>query len=359
MKHNKKFLITYLHNYLSIKKDYYFELEYIESVPKKLYRFRACTDNDFNAIDNEYIWLSLASEFSDIKDSALKFNFHYQKNEIIDIYLDWIPFLLKTELKKKFPKMDLSRLNINRELIDEYYNNVFNKNGNYNKKSFKYYMISKGIKSIDLVKIEQYLENLLSQEYIEKVVESSFDKLKREIEGLRNYYYVTCFTETFENDNLWEIYSKEYTGFCIEYDLSTVEDQDKQNLLLNFSPMIYGKKEPVKIADSFRIAEMECCNEDYDKSLMENMNVQLELQIRTKSKTYDHEKEWRFYQKKDTIDCRKFNFPFISRIILGKDIKQKNKARLLNIAKRNNFEVYQQEYDLLTSSFRYNRIGQN
>lgn len=73
MTYNKKFLIKYLNNYLSKKIDQDFIKEYIETIPKKLYRFRACTENDFNAIENDYIWLSLASEFEDVKDSTIKY----------------------------------------------------------------------------------------------------------------------------------------------------------------------------------------------------------------------------------------------------------------------------------------------
>jgi len=356
MNYGKKYLIAYLYNYLSDKKDHNFELEYKNSVPKKLYRFRACTKNDFNAIENNYIWLSLASEFDDIKDSTIKYNFRSQKDEILNIYFDWYPFILKTELKKRFPKMDLSRVSVNRELIDEYRDNMFSKSGNYNKNKLRNYMLSKKMKKTDFEIINQFLEEHLSQENIEKVANNLFEDFERKMKEFKDYYYVTCFTHTFKNDNLWETYSKKYTGFCIEYDLLGIDTLEKSNLLLDFAPMIYGRKKPVNFVDLFQIAKMEYCNEDYDKSLALDMDFQFNLQARTKSKTYDHEKEWRFYQKKDIVNYRKFNFPFISKIILGKDIKQKNKIRLINLAKKNNFEVYQQKYNLLTSSFSYDRI---
>lgn len=65
MTYAKQFLIEYLYNYLSSKTDHDFIKGYIEKTPKKLYRFRSCTENDFNAISNDfnaisndYIWLS-------------------------------------------------------------------------------------------------------------------------------------------------------------------------------------------------------------------------------------------------------------------------------------------------------------
>lgn len=58
MTYDKQFLIEYLYNYLSSKTYHDFIKDYIEKIPKKLYRFRSCTENDFDAISNDYIWLS-------------------------------------------------------------------------------------------------------------------------------------------------------------------------------------------------------------------------------------------------------------------------------------------------------------
>ncbi len=173
------------------------------------------------------------------------------------------------------------------------------------------------------------------------------------MEELKDYYYVTCFTQTFKNDNLWETYAKKYTGFCIEYDLSNINESEKKRLLFDFAPMVYGNKNPVNFIDLFKLAKMENCEENYDKSLVADMDVQFNLQARTKSKTYDHEKEWRYYQKKEDFELRKFYFPYISKIYLGKDIKTRNKNRILAIANDNGIEVFQQEYNLLTSTFIY------
>lgn len=357
MTYNKKFLIKYLNNYLSKKIDQDFIKEYIETIPKKLYRFRACTENDFNAIENDYIWLSLASEFEDVKDSTIKYNFKSQKDEIFDIYCDWYPYILKTELKKKFPKMDLSRYNISRELIDEYLDNAVNKNGTYNKKKMKQYMLSNGMKTSDFTIIDRTIEQHLTQDNIEKMANDLLNTFNEKMLELKDSFLVTCFTQTFKNDNLWQTYAKKYTGFCIEYDLSKAEFEMHANLLFQITPMLYGRKKPVDFVELFRIAKMEYCKEDYDKSLAENMDVQFNLQARTKSKTYDHEKEWRLYLKKDAIKTRKYPFPFIKRIILGKDINKRNKVRLINLAKKNNFEIYQQKYNILASSFLYHKIN--
>ncbi len=356
MTYDKKFLNEYLNHYLSNKINNEFVKEYIKKIPKKLYRFRACTENDFDAVEEDYIWLSLANEFEDIKDSTIKYNFKSQKGEIFDIYCDWYPHILKTELKKKFPKVDLSRCNISRELIDEYVDNVIDKSGTYNRKKLKSYMLSNGMKTSEFTIIDEFLGQHMTQENIEKVANSFMDKLNSKMLELKDSFLVTCFTQTFKNDNLWQTYAKKYTGFCIEYDLPKVEVESSTNLLFQFTPMLYGTKKPVDFVELFRIAKMEYCKEDYDKRVAVNMDVQFNLQARTKSKTYDHEKEWRLYLKKDSVKTRKYTFPFISRIILGKDMKERNRARLINIAKKNGFEIYQQKYNLLTSSFSYYKI---
>lgn len=356
MTYDKQFLIEYLYNYLSSKTDHDFIKGYIEKIPKKLYRFRSCTENDFNAISNDYIWLSLASEFDDIKDSTIKYNFKSQKDEIFDIYCDWFPHILKTELKKKYPKIDFSRWNVNRGLIDEYLDNTVDKSGTYNRNKMKSYLLSKGLKTSDITVFDQFFKNYLTQDNIEKVANSLMDDFSNKMLELKDSFLATCFTQTYKNDNLWQTYAKKYTGFCIEYDLSKVEANSQSNLLFQFAPMLYGAKKPFDFVELFKIAKMEYCKEDYDKQLVENMDVQLNLQARTKSKTYDHEKEWRLYLKKDSVKTRKYFFPYINRIILGKDINERNKRRLINIAKKNGFDIYQQKYNLLTSSFSYYKI---
>lgn len=210
-----------------------------------------------SVINNDYIWLSLASEFDDIKDSTIKYNFRSQKDKMLDIYFDWGPFILKNELKKKNP---------------------------------------------------------LAKDNIEKEADKLFENFKKKMEEFKDYYYVTCFTQTFINDNLWGTYSKKYTGFCIEYDSSIIKKSEKKHLLFDFASMIYGDKKPFDFIDLFRRTKMEYCEENYDKSLVVDMDVQFNLQTRKKSKTYDHEKEWRFYQKKDDFKSRKLYFPYISKI---------------------------------------------
>jgi len=356
MKYGEKFLSTYLSNYLAEKSDINFELDYVRKLPNKFYRFRTCTQNDFNAISEDYIWLSLASEFHDIKDSAIKYNFRSQKEAIFEVYLDWYPYILKTELKKKFPKKDFSRIEVNRDLLDEYRENSLNKNGSYNKSKFHRYMKSIGMNNNEYEIVNNYLETLLSHENIENVSIKLLNDFKRKMEALKDDYYVTCFTETFKNDNLWETYAKRYTGFCIEYDLGNIVEETKHRILADFAPMIYGKKNPIDFIDIFKIAKKQYCNEDFDIQILKNYDIQFNLQYRTKGRTYDHEKEWRFYQKKEQVISRKYYFPFISRIYIGKDMNSKNKSRIINIAKKKNIEVFQQEYNLLTSSFNYRKV---
>jgi hypothetical protein len=356
MKYGDEFLSTYLKNYLSDKKNINYEREYVKKIPNKFYRFRACTQNDFNAILEDYIWLSHASEFNDIKDSTIKYNFRTQKTEIFEVFLDCYPFILETELKKKFPKKDFSRIDVNRNLLDEYRNNTLNKNGSYNKSKFQRYMKSIGMNNNEFEIVNNYLENLLSQENVEKISIQLLNDFKQKMKALKDYYYVTCFTETFDNDNLWETYAKRYTGYCIEYDLSSIDEEIKHHILVDFAPIIYGDKKPVDFIDIFKIAKKQYCNEYFDIHILKNYEIQFNLQYRTKSRTYDHEKEWRFYQKKEKAISRKYYFPFISKIYIGKDMNSRNKSRILNIAKTKNIEVFQQGYNLFTSSFSYRKI---
>lgn len=356
MKYGKKFLIAYLLDFLSENKNPTFELEYINKIPNKFYRFRTCNENDLKAIQEGYIWLSIASEFNDIKDSTLKFNFCLQKESILNVYFDWYPYILKNELHKNFPKIDFSRISLNRELFDEFRENSLNRDGSYNRKKLKRYMISVEMSNKEYEFINKYLESLLSQEHVEKISSQIVNDFNQKMKRLKDDFFVTCFTETYKNDNLWETYAKRYTGFCIEYDLSTVEENIKVGILTKFAPIIYGFKKPIDFINIFKIAKKQYCNEDLDSQVLRDYDVQFNIQYRTKSITYAHEKEWRFYCNKEMVDSRKYNFPYISKIYLGKDIKSRNKSRIVNIARKLEVEVYQQEFNQLLSSFSYRKI---
>lgn len=356
MIYDENFLTSYLEFFMTNYKNEKFGFDYIQKIPNKFYRFRSCKKNDFDSLMQNYIWLSFPSEFNDIKDSTIKYSLDTQQNAIYDLYLEWLPYIMKNEIANKQFGSAFSNLENNIKIIDEYKRNIMDDNLKVNNAKFRYYLISRGLKANQANSIIEHLNKVINSKAAQEKANEIIENFKQKMQQIKDSYYVTCFTETFENDNLWETYAERYTGFCIEYSFSKVNNEQLKKLLYNFAPMIYKERQAIDLLDIFSVAKKHYCGEDYDKNIVHNIDLEMNLHSRTKSVTYDHEMEWRLYQKIDSKVDRKFHFPYISRVILGKDIKPRNKVRLINIAKKNDFEVYQQEYNVITSSFKYHKI---
>jgi len=356
MKYDKEFLISYLSNFLNNFNNRDFITNYVRAIPEKFYRFRQCREDDFDSIDHDYIWLSLASEFNDVKDSTIRYNLDLERDAILSIYLDWLPHIMKNEMAKKKHGNSFSDLELNMKIVEEYKSNILDNSHAINYPKLKMYLISKGLKGVHANLIIDNLNKTISSEAAKEKADQIITNFKKKMQDLKDYYYVTCFTETYENDNLWETYADKYTGFCVEYDFDSKRKDRLQNVLCNFAPMLYDEKKAIDLVDIFTVAKKHYCGEIYDENSIRQIDITMNLHSRTKSITYDHEMEWRLFQKKEVIRDRKFDFPYISRIILGKDIKKRNKSRLVNIAKSKGIDVYQQEFNFFSSSFNYYKI---
>ena len=356
MAYDENFLTSYLEFFLANYKNKEFGSEYIRKIPDNFYRFRSCKMNDFNSLEQNYIWLSFPSEFNDVKDSTIKYSLESQREVIYDLYLEWLPYIMKNEIANKRFGLAFSDLENNKKIIDVYKLSIIDDGHTVNNDKLRLYFLSKGLKVNQANLVIDQMNKVISSEAAMEKSDEIIEIFKQKMQQLKDSYYVTCFTETFENDNLWETYAERYTGFCIEYNFNLERKEKLLELLYNFAPMIYNERKAIDLVDIFRVAKKHYCKEEYDKNIIHNIDLEMNLHTRTKSVTYDHEMEWRFYQKIDSEIDRKFHFPYINRIILGKDIKPRNKARLINIAKRNKFDVYQQEFNSFTSSFTYFKI---
>lgn len=98
------------------------------------------------------------------------------------------------------------------------------------------------MKTSDFTIIDRTIEQHLTQDNIEKMANDLLNTFNDKMLEIKDSFLVTCFTQTFKNDNLWQTYAKNYTGFCIEYDLLKVEIETHDNLLFQISPMLYEKK---------------------------------------------------------------------------------------------------------------------
>ena len=356
MNYDEVFLKDYLKHFLGQIKNEKFKDKYIDSFPDKLYRFRKCNNYNFESIDQSYIRLSIPSEFSDAADSTIKFNFENNKADVAEIFLEWAPYIMKNKSSKTKYGNVYSDINTNKKIVFEFKQKIYDDSSIVNYDKVRQILLSKGVKKDQVNLFISKLELLIGSEAFKTLSEQQYQDFYNRVSNIRDTYYVTCFTNSYENNNLWETYAEKYTGYCIEYDFNEEIKKNIKEILFGFAPMLYGDKRSINFVDLFQMAKNKYCGEKLDTNKLNELDVLMHLHARTKDITYSQEREWRFYKKKESIENRKFNFPFISRIILGKDIKPRNKARIINLAKKYKFEVHQQKFNNLISKFWYEKI---
>jgi len=157
---------------------------------------------------------------------------------------------------------------------------------------------------------------------------------------LRQDLFISCLSETNNNNLMWSHYANENKGICIEYDFSDF----KKNIIMFTYPVIYVDS-PIDVIE-----------------LLENeKNVELAILVSSicKHRDWMYENEWRviFYipfsnKNKKSKDILKFNVPDVKKIYLGKkfenslnsETKQKdsqteNYKLLLEVIKKKNIEL--------------------
>ena len=73
---------------LELRKNHY------ENIPKKVYKFRKFNKDNLQALRDDYIWLSLAKDFTDQTDSTIDFNFKNQQKKIGKLIEKELPLLI-------------------------------------------------------------------------------------------------------------------------------------------------------------------------------------------------------------------------------------------------------------------------
>lgn len=316
MKYNEEFVKKYLIEYLSKEPNVYQKADYCSKIPSKFYKFRTCSEYSFDSLMNEYIWLSKASEFCDTVDSSIGFDLKSDISELRDVLLDWYPVIIENESKGKKEKNYRLKGEQVKQAVLEFKNNISD-----NKLGFKKYALRASLrkKGLNIKDINDFMSKLGTEKIAELAIDEK-QKFYKDLKDIKDSNLVFCFTDTHKNNNLWETYSDRYTGFCIEYYLPN-SDNRAMDFKYNMSPMLYQKRKTIKIADIVSLAKKKYCGEHIDNRLLSEMDLKMNLSIRIKDVTYDHEREWRFFKAPASTEERKLDFPFVSKVILGKDIK--------------------------------------
>lgn len=324
---------------------------------QKLYKFRTCSNRNLKTLEENCIWMSLASSFPDSFDNTINIDPKENVKEIEKWLKENYPVFC-FDLAKGFCEERGLVIPYTHKDFKEYIETCLDENGDPIEDKEKAFLIAHATAE-ELEQIDSILQQLklIRDKFAEiedKTVENMADVINQTRTGMRDRSLVYCMTERYDNHTLWENYAKNYTGFCIEYsfcDFYKYDFHDYKNLVYMF-PMTYLKKKPyfnmVPLMDgSFR----QFIYKDDSWARDPELDADLNMQLFYKDSDYDYEREWRFSINADNANKQKF--PFVSAIYAGKDITQRNLSRLIKIARKLGVPVYKQVINRAINGYDY------
>ena len=324
---------------------------------QKLYKFRECTEQNFKTLEENCIWMSLASSFPDPFDNTINIDLKENAKEI-ERWLreNWPVFCF--DLAKSLIESLGGVVPYSHTDFIEYANSCIDKDGNIIAENERAFLIAHAspeeLECMDDIFQQTKFYREKFAEIEDHMVENMSNVINQTRNRTRERALVYCMTERHDNHTLWENYAKNYTGFCIEYSFRNFAElpfEDYKNLVYMF-PMTYRKKKPyfnmVQLMDS---AIRQSVYNDNSWTGDAELDADLNMQLYYKHSDYAYEHEWRFSIKAE--NANKQQFPFVSAVYAGKDIKPRNLKRLCNIAGKLNVPVYKQVLNQANNGFKY------
>lgn len=335
--------------------------ENVSRIPNgRLYKFRTCSNYNFNSLKEQKIWASLAKDFRDPLDSQVKIDFNKSADSIQEWSETTMPKIAEEAFSREAAELNRAYVLSDEETI-QHCKSCFDEEGNFLPRQTKEF-IEKVYEGEEREKALAYLDELerKSEDAPEEVAEKAFAEWVGTIqEVFRKTTKIFCLSETYENAALWENYADNYEGFCVEYCFDGWKDMDYSvaRHVFNLFPVFYLDENGIDITflvDGFmrtRFLQDDSWKRNY-RALSE-----MSMQILYKTQPYSYEREWRLVLggEKDNL----VSFPFASAIYAGKDIKERNLQRLRNIAKQLGIPIYKQYVKKPKGTFEYRLVEEN
>lgn len=314
-----------------------------KETPKSLYRFRACNERNFSALDQEQLWLSLGSKMNDDFDALLYVNKEQLQAELNSfLKSDRLKELMALTgqgqipeaIQRAFPPEMLEQMRVRAKQLQE--------------------------QGLD-TEINQFQEHLQSQIDIQL---TQISKL------IQNSVKFACFSEAIDSAAMWGYYGDSSKGFALSYDFSnggyTVCDTcKKRDQCLAPKNGLLARV----IYDDTRLDTMQYTTWLLQQALLwdilkkGNMLPYYNNMIQSvfpcpdlfmsskallhKASTWKHEKEWRLICSCNSPEFNQQEFSYAEKrptaVYLGRKISSIHEKILCNIAAEKGIPVYKME----------------
>lgn len=260
-----------------------------QHMPDMLFKYRSCSENAFEALEQDFLFSSQPSEFNDIFECSIE--------------------IIGTDAERNVYQKTYDNLKTtNPFLID--------------RPTHSYHDLLENIaisfgSSYQAIKQNHPLFPLM--EILGVEAKHRFSDTVSSVQNYaRNMYNICCFCATNDNETMWAYYADSHKGFCIGYDIKGLNN----NLTHLTFPVLYKDHCTLQIDDIDNIDGSVCMHMLTEKSL-----------------AWCHEKEWRTFFPPNP-PRHKENMPSAKAIYLGARILPEHEECLKEICNRKQIGIY-------------------
>lgn len=330
---------------------------HLNQIPdKKLYKYRTCSKINFRTLKSKQIYMSPASNFKDAFDYTLNLNIEANIENLQNWMMLNIDKILYHSLIRECKKMKITT-SLTEKDVKEIHNKYFADNGDFLEELYDNdykdtELNSKKLSNLVKDGLKTYLQTTNGE--LNKLCEKFMDIMKNTNNNLRQCSLIYCLSSNNNNCSMWENYSDNYSGFCIEYDFSDIDNMPIKVIknLISLMPINYIKQRPEFSIVPFAESVMnKMIGEEVDDS---KIHIEVYKHLLMKKSDYSFEQEWRL-----AIENKHNNlqyFPFVSGIYMGKNISESNKNELKRIADKLEVPIYKQRINFSGNDYEYIKI---
>ena len=315
-----------------------------------LYKYRKCEEFNFDSLLNNNIWMSKPDDFNDLFDCTINIDLKRNNDKVQKWFKENIVAIVTNIINSANGRNKLP-YNVDINFVREIINQFFTPSGHLLKKNFDEYLNT----NFSIDEIEQYIRFISDVEKIfspdnKEIVDNFINVINEQRNHARSKTLVYSMTEDFNNGSMWEHYADQYKGFCIEYSFHNFDQHkfDHYKHLIYLLPISYYKRIPY--FDIVPLLETTLLHNSSNNWNSEQ-TIQLNLQLLSKSKDYEYEKEWRFSIKNN--NCNLQSFPFVSKLLAGRNISDINYKKLKKAADSLSVPIVRQTIDTAIQRYVY------
>ncbi len=325
----------------------------LSQIPKNLYKYRVCNDNNLNALKDRKAWFSNPNTWNDPIDVTVLYNLEKDVQYLDEHFDDYVVKFAFSFINKYIESFCEQKKFVTPDEVKAAYYSVFKGNSEFKPEKMITYLEPvvgwKPARQIT-VKTQEAFAQTFSPQFKEKILSGfkqflGFNEIKNEV-------LMYSLSESFENNHQWAMYADGGKGFCIGYKLKVNNPVD-ESLLHNLLPIYYGEKTELKLFKMLDESLEYCVRHENLLDLVNQETENLYVSLHTKAPEWNGEQEWRFVLMKFQLKSNLVDFDYADSLFFGENITDEWKTKLTEIAKEQHLNVYQRKLDRMKSKWIY------